>query len=89
MDVFLWALTGGLAGWVGFKYVGANAERGMLASLAIGVIGGFFGGFLLAPMLGETATMTDAFNPGTLLVAIASAAACLTISDMVWRRFAI
>ena len=89
MDALLWAVAGALSGWVGFKFVGANAQRGLRVSVAIGVIGAFCGGYLLAPMMGDSAAMADAFNPGTLLVVLASSAVCLTVSDMVWRRFAV
>ena len=89
MDMLLWVLACGFAGWIGFKFIGANAQRGVMVSIVIGGFGGFLGGNLLAPLLGETAPMADAFNPVALLVAVACAAACLTISDMIWRRFAI
>lgn len=89
MDTLLWTLAGAFAGWVGFKFVGANAQRGLTVSVAIGVIGALVGGYLLAPMMGDSAAMVDAFNPGTLLVVLASSAVCLTVSDMVWRRFAV
>ena len=87
MDIVVWLLAGGFAGWVGFKFVGANAFRGMLTSVVIGICGGYFGGSVLAPMLGEIAPMPDAISPIALVMAIASAAVCLTIGDMISRRF--
>lgn len=87
MNILLWILAGGFAGWAGFKFIGANEDRGMMISIIIGVAGGFFGGNVLAPMLGETAPMPDAISFFALLMAIASAAACLTIGDMISKRF--
>jgi uncharacterized membrane protein YeaQ/YmgE (transglycosylase-associated protein family) len=87
MNVILWILAGGFAGWAGYKFIGANKYRGMLISVAIGICGGYFGGSVLAPVLGETAAMPDAINPIALVMAIASAAICLTISDMISRQF--
>ncbi len=87
MDVVMWVLAGGFAGWVGFKFIGANEERGMMISMIIGMAGGFFGGNVLAPMLGETAPMPDAISLFALFMALASAAACLTIGDMISKRF--
>lgn len=87
MDVVLWMLAGGFAGWVAFKFIGANARRGMVISLVIGIAGGLAGGNVLAPMLGETAPMPDAISLFALLMALASATACLTIGDMISRRF--
>ena len=89
MNSLMWVLAGGFAGWVAFTYIHANASRGLLISMSIGMAGGLFGGHVLAPMLGDSASMADALSPGALLMAIASAAACLTIGEMIWRRFAI
>lgn len=89
MNILMWVLAGGFAGWVGFKYIHANASRGLMTSLAIGICGGYFGGSVLAPMLSEAPSMPDALSPGALLMAISSAAVCLTIAEMIWRRFAI
>lgn len=87
MNVVMWLLAGGFAGWVGFKFIGANGNRGMMISMVIGVAGGFFGGNVLAPMLGETAPLPDAISVFALIMALASAAVCLTIGDMISRRF--
>jgi uncharacterized membrane protein YeaQ/YmgE (transglycosylase-associated protein family) len=87
MNVVLWVLAGGLAGWVGFKYIGANENRGMVISVIIGMVGGFAGGNVLAPLLGETAPMPDAISLFALIMALASAAVCLTIGDMISKRF--
>lgn len=86
MNFVLWLLAGGFAGWVGFRFIGANAGRGLLMSMAIGICGAYFGGSILAPMLGDTATMPDAVSPMALIMAIACAAVCLTVGDMLFRR---
>ena len=87
MNVVMWVLAGGFAGWVAFKFIGANKYRGMMASLAIGICGGYFGGSVLAPLLSDSAPMPDAISPIALVMALASAAVCLTIGDMIARRF--
>ena len=87
MNIVLWILAGGFVGWVSFRFVGANAFRGLATSLGIGMCGGYFGGSVLAPIIGEAASTPDALNPVALLMAIATAAACLTIGDMISRRF--
>ncbi len=52
MNIALWVFAGGLAGWAGFQFIGANENSGMMVSMIIGMIGGFFGGNVLAPMFG-------------------------------------
>jgi uncharacterized membrane protein YeaQ/YmgE (transglycosylase-associated protein family) len=87
MNSVMWVLAGGFAGWVAFKFIGANAYRGMMTSLAIGICGGYFGGSVLAPLLGDAGPMPDAISPIALVMAIASAAVCLTVGDMISKRF--
>jgi len=87
MNLALWLLAGGFAGWVGFRLIGANASRGLLMSMVIGICGAYLGGGVLAPMLGDTVTLSDAFSPVALIMALACAAVCLTVGDMIFRRF--
>lgn len=87
MNLILWLLTGGFAGWFGFRFIGANASRGLLTSMAIGICGAYLGGSVLAPMLGDTAPLSDAFSPAALIMALACAAVCLTVGEMIFRRF--
>jgi uncharacterized membrane protein YeaQ/YmgE (transglycosylase-associated protein family) len=87
MNVVMWVLAGGFAGWVGFKYIGANENRGMMISIFIGMVGGFFGGNVLAPMFGGAAPAPGAISTFALVMAAVGAAACLFIGEMIARRF--
>lgn len=87
MNTLLWLSAGGFVGWAAFKFIGANEARGMMISIIIGVVGAFIGGGMLAPMLGETLPLPDEISEFALVMAVASAAACLTIGDMVSKRF--
>lgn len=89
MDILVWGLAGGFAGWVAIRYIGANEFRGMIISIIIGMCGGCFGGSVLAPLLGESTPMPDAFNLFALVMALASAAVFLTVSDLISKRFGI
>lgn len=83
----LWLAAGGFAGWVGFRFIGANVSRGLLTSMVIGVCGAYLGGSALAPLLGDAVPMTDAFCPLAPIMALACAAGCLTVGDMIFRQF--
>lgn len=87
INIVLWGLAGGIVGWIGFALIRVNEERGLLASVIIGMVGGFMGGNILAPMFHAGAVSAAEFNPFALFVAFASAAAALTISNMVHKRF--
>ena len=54
MNVMMWVIAGGVLGWVGFAIMGVNERRGVVISVILGVVGGFFGGNVLAPMLGAS-----------------------------------
>lgn len=90
MNLALWLLVGGFAGWFGYSVLNANPVRGLFTSILIGMGGGFLGGSLVAPLIEDAATVAttaDAFNLIALIMAAAFAAVCLTVSDMVYRRF--
>jgi uncharacterized membrane protein YeaQ/YmgE (transglycosylase-associated protein family) len=87
MNLMLWLVAGGFAGWVGFRFIGANASRGLLMSMVIGVCGAYLGGSVLAPMFGDSAAVPDAFSPVALIMALACAGVSLTVGDMIFRRF--
>ena len=87
MNIAMWVIAGGMLGWVGYAVMGANARRGMVISVIIGTAGGFFGGNVVAPMFGA-ATGTD-FSLFALLIASASAAACLAVGNVLSIRFGV
>ena len=84
----LWILAGGAVGWVGCSALHVNAARGVVLSTIIGGVAAFFGGNVLAPILGPPAVMGD-FSPFALLIAFTSAVASLSISDMMYERFGV
>jgi uncharacterized membrane protein YeaQ/YmgE (transglycosylase-associated protein family) len=89
MDIVMWMLAGSVIGWAGFVHLGFNEERGMSASVIIGAIGGVVGGKLLAPMLGAAAAAPGEFSLAVLIVALASAAACLAAANKIHERFGV
>lgn len=89
MNFAMWVLAGGVLGWIGFAYFKANSERGMVLSVIIGAVGGLLGGNVLAPMLGAVADAPNDFSMFSLLIAMASAAACLALGDLVSDRYGV
>lgn len=51
MNILLWIIFGGAAGWVASLIVGTEESMGLLANIIVGIIGAFIGG-LLAGSLG-------------------------------------
>lgn len=42
-----WVILGGLAGWIASKFMGTDAQQGIILNIVVGVVGAFLGGFLL------------------------------------------
>ena len=89
MNIAMWVLAGGVIGWAGFALLKVNEERGTIISIIIGMVGGFFGGNVLAPMLGAVADTPNDFSLFSMTIAVASAAACLSISNLVSNRYGV
>ncbi|AYF74779.1 GlsB/YeaQ/YmgE family stress response membrane protein [Nocardia yunnanensis] len=47
LGFFGWLIIGGLAGWIGSKIMGTDAQQGIVLNIVVGIIGGLLGGFLL------------------------------------------
>jgi uncharacterized membrane protein YeaQ/YmgE (transglycosylase-associated protein family) len=89
VNIAMCVLAGAALGWIAFAYMRINAARGLVISVIIGAVGGFFGGNVLAPMLGAAVDTPNIFNPFSTLVAVASAAGCLAIGNLLSRRFGV
>ena len=87
MNVALWILAGGVIGVAAFVALNLNLGRGLIFSIAMGIIAALLGGHMLAPLLGAAVAETGDFSPFALVVAAASALAFLSISDMSFKRF--
>ena len=89
MNLVLWALTGGIVGWLAYSFLGLNESRGMATSVIIGALGGVVGGELLAPVFNTGAAVPEALSAATLLFAALAAAALLVIGNVVHKRWGV
>lgn len=76
MGILAWIVLGGLAGWIASMIAGNNESQGLLGNIAIGILGGFLGGFIISLVGGEGVT---GFNLWSLLVAVGGACLLLLI----------
>jgi uncharacterized membrane protein YeaQ/YmgE (transglycosylase-associated protein family) len=78
--VILWIVIGALAGWIGSKIMGTDAQQGGLANIAVGIVGAVIGGFLTRLLFGD-----NAGNNGLIAsFAVALAGACIVIFG--WKQ---
>lgn len=71
MGILSWIVLGGLAGWIASLLMGSDASQGILANIAVGIVGALVGGFLFNLLGGAGVT---GFNFYSLLVATIGAA---------------
>lgn len=76
MGVIGWIVLGGLAGWVASKFVGTDAQQGVVGNIIAGVLGGFLGGWLFSVFGGTGVT---GFNLWSFVVAFVGAVLVLLI----------
>ena len=88
MNIAIWILAGGILGWIGYAFMGYNAERAKVVPILIGAVGGFFGGKVIAPMF-TAAAVPVRFSMVALLFAAALAVAFLAAGDFVYNRWGV
>lgn len=81
MNLALWVIAGGTLGWASHAILRANRLRRVNVSILIGAVGALFGGHYLPPLLGATTMTPHDSGLYSLVAALASAAACLAITD--------
>ncbi len=84
VNLILWIILGGVAGWIASMIMGRDAQMGAIANILVGIVGAVLGGFLfnLIGLTGDTG-----FNLWTLLVAIVGAIALLFAIGAARRAF--
>ena len=89
MNTVVWIVAGASLAWLAFEYFQLRMYSGLVATMAVGALGAYFGGSFIAPLLGQTASGFGGFQPFALVVAAASAGACLIVSKLVHERFGV
>jgi uncharacterized membrane protein YeaQ/YmgE (transglycosylase-associated protein family) len=77
--IIMWIVVGALAGWIGSKIMGTDAQQGGLANIVVGVVGAVVGGFVARNFLGDAPGNNGFF--ASFLVALVGA--CLVLA--LWR----
>lgn len=47
MDILLWIIFGGIAGWIASMIIGTDAQQGMIGNIIVGIVGAVLGGFVM------------------------------------------
>jgi uncharacterized membrane protein YeaQ/YmgE (transglycosylase-associated protein family) len=79
MDLLLWIIFGGIAGWITSMIAKTNAAQGTVGDILLGIIGAVVGGFVFN-FFG--ATGVTGFNMYSLLVAVVGALIVVSIGRL-------
>jgi uncharacterized membrane protein YeaQ/YmgE (transglycosylase-associated protein family) len=82
LNIILWIIFGGVAGWIASIIMGKNAQMGAVANIAVGIVGALIGGFLMNAF---GAAGVTGFNLYSLIVAIVGAVVLLFLIRLVRR----
>lgn len=82
INLVLWMVLGGIAGWLASLIMGRNAQMGLLANIIVGIVGALIGGFLMN-FIGQSGT--TGFNAWSLLVATLGAILLLFLLGLIRR----
>lgn len=83
MGIISWIIIGALAGWIASMLTGRNEKMGAFANIAVGIIGGFIGGFVMSILGGQGVT---GFNIWSLLVSILGSVILLAIVNAISKK---
>ena len=86
MNILLWIVFGGLAGWIASEFIVTGGEDGLgvIANVIIGIVGAFVGGWINR-VLGEGSG--DAGRPSSLqgfLLAVLGAVVVLALVNLLF-----
>ena len=80
VNIILWIILGGVAGWIASMLMKRDAQMGAAANIVVGIVGAVLCGFLfnLVGLTGDTG-----FNLWTLFVAIIGSVVLLFLVDVI------
>jgi len=82
--IIMWVVLGGLAGWIGSKIMGTDAQQGTMGNIVVGILGAMVGGFVTRTLFGDNAGNNGLI--ASLLVAVVGAVIVIWIWKMISGR---
>lgn len=82
MNILMWIVLGGLAGWIASIVMRTNKAQGLLTDIVLGILGAITGGFVLN-FFGQPGV--SGFNLYSVLVAVLGAAILIWIGRLLYR----
>ena len=83
MNVVTWLIVGGAIGWLATRIMKTNGRQALVLNVAVGIVGGLGGGWLLSPLLGADTARQHAVSGLSFLVSFSGAMILLVIVNLI------
>lgn len=85
MNFIIWAILGGIIGWVVSIAIEVDDQRATMLNIAVGIVGATLGGELISPLIDGGAIEPDNINLSALMDSIVGAEILLAVVNFVRR----
>lgn len=83
MTVVTWLVVGAVIGWIASRVLRTDTRQGVILNVVVGMVGAWFGGWLLSPLVGAGAMNHGSLGPPDLLVSFVGAVVLLILVNLV------
>ncbi|MBU2632658.1 GlsB/YeaQ/YmgE family stress response membrane protein [Patescibacteria group bacterium] len=84
MNILLWIILGGVAGWISSVIVKTNKNQGIFSDITLGVLGAILGGYIIG-FFGQPGV--TGFNIYSILVAVLGSVVLIWLGRMIFRTW--
>lgn len=85
MGIIGWLIFGGLVGWIASKFMGTDAQQGILMNVVVGIVGALIGGFLWG-LISNDPEPYQIFDIGSWITAVIGSCILLWLTSFFTRR---
>lgn len=85
MNIMLWLIIGGLAGWIASLIMGTDKQQGIFLNIAVGIVGALLGGWLIGPFLGA-GSINESMTLLGFIVSVIGAVILIAVLKLLQRR---
>ncbi|MDQ3018850.1 MAG: GlsB/YeaQ/YmgE family stress response membrane protein [bacterium] len=86
MNIILWVIFGGLAGWIATMIVGNDASYGVAGNVIVGILGAFLGGWIADKLgaSGQPGTERPSSSVVSFIIAVVGAVILLVLLNLIF-----
>ena len=85
MNLIIWLVIGGVVGWLASLLMKTDGQQGIVLNVVVGLVGAFFAGWFVTPLIGVGTINQNDFSLASILVSLIGAVILLAIVNL-FRR---